>query len=216
MAKANAEYWEDATGSETAPGHWNRIAEEISARDLHTIDQDIQMLFALNVAMLDTSIAVWDAKLAYDSIRPVSAIRYFYNGEMLQSYISGSQPGASSVMGANWSPWLSTPSYPEFPSDNAAFANAAAEILSRFSGSDVYVKQVQVAAGSSTYAPYTTPASGLTLGWFTFSQIADGAQSGSQAGGTQFDDAALQGALMGRLVGGLVWARYNQLLNGVQ
>jgi hypothetical protein len=66
--KASAEYWEDATGSETPPGHWNRIAEEISARDQHTLDQDIKMFFALNTAILDASVAVWDAKRYYDSI----------------------------------------------------------------------------------------------------------------------------------------------------
>jgi hypothetical protein len=174
------------------------------------------MFFALNSAMLDTSIAVWDAKRYYDSIRPVSAIRYFFNGQMLQGFVGPGQAGGTTMPGANWSPWLSTPSYPEFPSDNGAFANAGAEILSRFTGSDVYVKQVQVAAGSSTYDPGLSPANAVTLGWFTFSQIAESAQGAGQTGGTQFDDAVLQGALMGRAVGGAVWDRYNQLLNGVQ
>ena len=30
--KMSAEYWDDAVGSETLPGHWNRLAEEISNR----------------------------------------------------------------------------------------------------------------------------------------------------------------------------------------
>jgi hypothetical protein len=216
VAKTSAEYWEDATGSETAPGHWNRIAEEISARDLHTLDQDIKMFFALNQAMLDASIATWDAKRIYDSIRPVSVIRYFFNGQMIQGFIGAGSAGNSAVPGANWQPWTATPSYPEFPSDNSAFANAGSEILKRFTGSDVYVKQVKFAAGSSRYDPGVSPANAKILGWFTFSQIAEGAQTSSLPGGTQFDDAGLQGGIMGRAVGGAAWDRYNQLLNGLR
>ncbi len=215
MRKATAEYWADAIGSETAPGHWNRIAEEISARDLHTLDQDIQMFFALNTAMLDASISVWDAKRYYDSIRPVSAIRYFYTGQMVEGFIGPGPASSSAIPGANWSPWVATPSYPEFPSDNSAFANAGAEVLKRFSGGDTYIKQVKVAAGSSTSDPGLSPATALTLSWSTFSEIADSSQTSSLSGGTQFDEAATEGGLLGRAVGTAAWNRYNQLLNGV-
>ncbi len=58
----SAEYWDDFAGTDTPPGHWNRLAEEISQRDQHDLDQDVKMFFALNAAEHDTSVSVWEAK----------------------------------------------------------------------------------------------------------------------------------------------------------
>jgi hypothetical protein len=185
QSNMSAVYWADTPGSGTpaAPGHWNLIAEAISTRDQHTLDQDVTMFFALNGAELDASIAVWDAKRFYDFIRPISAIHYFYAG-------------------LNWSPLIDTPPYPEFPSDISAYATAGAEILRLFVGNDVYLDQVSVNSGS--------------LGWFTFSQIAENTEWSTGPGGTQFFDAELQGAVMGRAVADVAWNRYTQLLAGKQ
>jgi hypothetical protein len=56
----------------------------------------------------------------------------------------------------------------------------------------------------------------VTLGWFTFSQFAEEASSSAGPGGVQFEDAQLQGGLMGRAVADVAWSRYNQLLSGVR
>ncbi len=215
QSKMSAEYWEDATGSETSVGHWNRIAEEISNRDQHSLDKDVLLFFALNAAELDTSIAVWDAKRFYDSIRPISVIHYYLGGQMLQNWIAPAQNGAA-VPGSNWSPWIATPPYPEFPSDKSGIANAGAEILKLFTGNDVYLKQVSFAAGSSVYDPHKSPARAITLGWFTYSQIAEDAQWSTGPGGVHFEEAELQGSAMGREVADVVWNRYSQLLSGVR
>ena len=45
--KMSAEYWDDFAGTDTPPGHWNRLAEEISERDQHGLDEDVKMLFCL-------------------------------------------------------------------------------------------------------------------------------------------------------------------------
>jgi hypothetical protein len=215
QSKMSAEYWDDATGTETSVGHWNRIGEGISNRDQHTLDQDVTMFFAINAAQLDTSIAVWDAKRFYDSIRPVSALHYYLGGDMLQGWIS---PGQNSVTvpGSSWASWIATPPFPEFPSDKSAFATAGAEILKLFTGNDVYVASVSFAAGASVYDPRNTPSSALTIGWFTFSQIAEGAQTSSGPGGVDFEEAELQGAAMGRAVADVAWSRYSQLIRGVR
>lgn len=209
-AMMGAEYWEDSYGTDTPAGHWNRIGQEISQRDQHNLDDDVKMFFALNVANLDTSIAVWEAKRFYDSIRPTSAIRYYYNGQSL--------PGAGNklVAGASWSPWNTTPAWPEFPSENSAFAFSGAEILRRFTGNDVYAKKVSFAAGASKKNPGSSPAAPVSLGWFTFSQIAEDAANAGQSGGIHFADAILHGGLMGRAVAAQAWDRYTQLLNGVR
>ncbi|HET9560391.1 MAG TPA: phosphoesterase, partial [Actinomycetota bacterium] len=52
----------------------------VSARDGHGLDEDVRLFFALTAALLDAGIACWDAKRAYDSVRPITAIRYLFAG----------------------------------------------------------------------------------------------------------------------------------------
>lgn len=86
-ARVLAEYWADGPKSETPPGHWNVIANEVSdAMDEHRIggigpevdrlEWDVKLYFALNAAVHDAAIAAWGVKGYYDSARPISMIRY--------------------------------------------------------------------------------------------------------------------------------------------
>ena len=83
-----AEFWADGPRSETPPGHWNAIANDVSdelAPNLRiaatgpTIDRlqwDVKLYLALNGAVHDAAIAAWGLKGYYDSVRPISMIRY--------------------------------------------------------------------------------------------------------------------------------------------
>ena len=83
-----AEYWADGPESETPPGHWNVLANAVTdapgfERRLRgegpVVDQlewDVKMYFALNGAVHDAAIAAWGVKGHYDSVRPISMIRY--------------------------------------------------------------------------------------------------------------------------------------------
>lgn len=53
--KAIAEFWADGPRSETPPGHWNQLAQDVSARDNNSLAEDVVMFFALNNALLDAS-----------------------------------------------------------------------------------------------------------------------------------------------------------------
>lgn len=83
-----AEFWADGPESETPPGHWNVLANEVSDNPL-TIKQiggsggvvddlewDTKLYFALNGAVHDAAIAAWGAKRQYDYSRPITMIRY--------------------------------------------------------------------------------------------------------------------------------------------
>jgi hypothetical protein len=83
-----AEFWADGPHSETPPGHWNVLFNEVSADPLlvkqiegsgpvvSDLEWDVKGYFALNGAVHDAAIAAWGAKAAYDYIRPISSIRY--------------------------------------------------------------------------------------------------------------------------------------------
>src|SRR6266568_7515272 len=81
-----AEFWADGPNSETPPGHWNVIANTVSDSPLmasrigpgaaNRLRWDVQMYFALNGAVHDAAIAAWGLKRKYQSVRPISMIRY--------------------------------------------------------------------------------------------------------------------------------------------
>lgn len=84
--KVVAEYWADGPASETPPGHWNLLAQFVARRDRHDLDADVKLFFALGNALLDASIAVWDCKVAFDYVRPVSAVRLVFSGQQIEAW----------------------------------------------------------------------------------------------------------------------------------
>jgi hypothetical protein len=88
FARALAEYWADGPKSETPPGHWNVIANEVSdsagmayriggqGEPVDRLEWDVKLYLALNGAVHDAAIATWGVKGFYDSSRPISQIRY--------------------------------------------------------------------------------------------------------------------------------------------
>ena len=88
FGRAVAEYWADGPKSETPPGHWNVLANEVGdhlGADLRIggtgpvvdrLEWDVKTYLALNGAVHDAAIAAWGLKGHYDSVRPISMVRY--------------------------------------------------------------------------------------------------------------------------------------------
>ena len=83
-----AEFWADGPKSETPPGHWNVIANLVSdeldpdlriggaGQAVDRLQWDVKLYLALNGAVHDAAIVAWGLKGHYDSIRPISLIRW--------------------------------------------------------------------------------------------------------------------------------------------
>jgi hypothetical protein len=220
--KVIAEYWADGPRSETPPGHWNALAHGISYRDHHTIDEDVKMYLALNGALFDASIAAWEAKRAYDCIRPISAIQHKYAGQLVEAW-GGPNLGTQQIPGESWRPYQSatflTPPFAEYVSGHSAFSAAAAEVLTRFTGSNQFYDGLTVLydedfnrdgvpdvlgqhimpKGGSLFED--SPAQPITLRWETFQDAANEAGMSRRYGGIHFQDADLQGRQMGTQIG---------------
>jgi membrane-associated phospholipid phosphatase len=113
-------FWDDGPGTYSPAGHWNDIAVDV-VRDRRLSTEHAALVFALmNVAIVDTFIAVWDAKYAYWTQRPVTAIR--------------ERPSvcAGQVHDPNWLPNIITPPFPAFPSGHSGESAAAARVLQYF------------------------------------------------------------------------------------
>jgi len=83
-----AQFWSDGPQSETPPGHWNVLANEMADNpatikriggkgpEVNDLEWDVKTYIALNGALHDAAIGAWGTKNYYDSARPISLIRY--------------------------------------------------------------------------------------------------------------------------------------------
>jgi hypothetical protein len=84
-----AEFWADGPDSETPPGHWFTILNELvsdhasferrykgQGGELSKLEWDLKAYLALGGALHDSAISAWGIKGWYDYIRPISAIRH--------------------------------------------------------------------------------------------------------------------------------------------
>jgi hypothetical protein len=88
FARILAEFWADGPNSETPPGHWNTIANSVTdspgferrlggqGEVLDPLEWDVKLYLALNGAVHDAAVAAWGCKGHYDTVRPISMIRY--------------------------------------------------------------------------------------------------------------------------------------------
>lgn len=207
--KMIAEYWADGPKSELPPGHWNLFAQFVSRRDRTgrrgpDLDHDVKLFFALTNAVFDAGICAWDSKRAFDSVRPLTAVRYLLAGQRIHAW-GGPGKGTKAMRGEEWFPYqgrtFPTPPFAEYPSGHSTFSAAAAEVLRLFTGSDRLGASVTLPAGSSLIEPGITPARPVTLHWRTFSDAADEAGMSRRYGGIHFRQGDLDARKAGRLVG---------------
>ena len=120
-----AQFWANGAGTETPPGHWNRIARSISdARGL-SLQQNARLFALLNIALADAAIICWDCKFSYNLWRPVTAIR---NADL--------DANDATEKDAAWTSLLVTPNFPEYTSGHSTFSGAGARVIERFFGTD--------------------------------------------------------------------------------
>ena len=211
--KAIAEYWADGPRSELPPGHWNLFAQFVSRRDHngrteHGLDRDVQLFFALTNAIADAAICAWDNKRAFDSARPITAVRHLFAGRSIRAW-AGPGLGTRTIDGATWLPyqptWFPTPPFGEYASGHSTFSAAGAEVLRRFTGRDDFGASARIAAGSSKVEPGLAPAQDVVLSWDTFSAAADQAGISRRYGGIHFEQGDLDARAAGRAVGSACW-----------
>lgn len=216
--KVIAEYWADGPNSELPPGHWGLFAQYVSNRDKNDNDKDVCMFFALTNAIFDASIATWETKRFYDYARPITAIRFLFNGRTIQGFGSGGPAGGLvPIAGEAWRTFqkdsFPTPPFPEYTSGHSAFSAAGAEILKTFTGSDTFGNSVTVAAKSLQADP-ALPVAPVTLSWATFTEAADEAGISRLYGGIHFSDGNTAGLGLGRKVAQQAWLKAKSYWEG--
>jgi hypothetical protein len=220
--KMIAEYWADGPHSELPPGHWNLFAQFVSRRDhhgihAHGVERDVKLFFALTNAVSDAGCCAWDNKRAFNSVRPITAIRTLFFGQAVRAW-AGPYQGTKLIDGASWFPYqpttFPTPPFPEYSSGHSNFSAAGAEILRLFTRSDRFGGSVTFPAGSSRIEPRAVPASDLMLSWVTFSEAADQAGISRRYGGIHFEQGDLDARATGRMAARVAWAKAREYWEG--
>jgi hypothetical protein len=182
-------------------------------RDRLDLDEQVQLFFMLGNALLDSSIAVWEAKVHYDYIRPVSAVRFLFQGRTIEAW-AGPGLGTRPIPGESFRSYIATPPFAEFTSGHSCFSAASAEILRLFTGRPWFGAAVTFAPGSSTIEPGLTPRRPVTLKWRTFDEAADEAGISRRLGGIHFRQADKESRKMGRRIARKVWEKAVDLIEG--
>jgi hypothetical protein len=83
-----AEFWADGPHSETPPGHWHVLANQVADMPatvkrirgigpvVNDLEWDVKVYFSLSAATHDAACAAWSLKRYYSGPRPITMIRY--------------------------------------------------------------------------------------------------------------------------------------------
>ena len=165
---------------------WNRVALQLAAKAGSSLAENARTLALVNMAISDSSVSVFALKYHYQTWRPVTAIR------------AGETDGNSRTEAdLNFTPFITTPTFPGYPSAHASGGAAARHVLERIFGRGRH---------SITLSNSALP--GVTLSYTKLQQISDDVDDGRVYGGIHFRFDQDAGAVLGRRVGRYV-VRHN-------
>jgi hypothetical protein len=173
-------FWADGAGTETAPGHWNSIAQIVAAAQGNTLEENARLFALLNIAMADAAICAWDAKYTFDFWRPVTAIAF-------------AEPQL------HWMSFIVTPPFPDYTSGHSTISAAAATVLPLFYGTE----DLPFTTGSD-FLP------GVFRSFSTCFDAAEEAAASRIYGGIHFRTASEDGLQAGTSIGEWTFANYLQ------
>jgi hypothetical protein len=173
-----AEFWADGAGTETPPGHWNHIAQDVSRARNFSLPENARLFALLNLAQADAAILCWDAKYAYNLWRPVTAIR---EAETDGNPLTTPDP--------TWESFIATPPFPEYTSGHSTFSRSAAVVLAHVFGQD-----------NITLTSTSDGLPGVTRTYSSFSSAADESGISRILGGIHWYSANIAGQTTGALL----------------
>jgi hypothetical protein len=112
---AIARFWsDDPMLSMTPPGHWVSIALQVAEQADLPLDENVDLLARMGIAMADAFVGCWHDKYKFNLVRPVTYIKR--------------------VIDPKWEPVLNTPPFPEYPSGHSVVSGAMDAVMTAFFG----------------------------------------------------------------------------------
>lgn len=230
--KCVVEFMRDGPRSTGQSGHWLRFAQDVSRRDQYDLDRDVKLFFSVANVAFDAFIAAWDAKRYYDSSRPWTLVRHYYEGRTLMGW-AGPCKGTVSLPADQWNPYspftLVTPPFPGYVSGHSTVSAASAKMLELFTGNDRFGVIERRSAGALTEAgceidvmqgrngtPRSVPptSADVSLKLSTFTATAEMAGISRVMGGYHIQADNVEGLALGRKVAEYSWPKYKAYFEG--
>lgn len=126
---------------------------EFATRRALDIDDSARMFAAVDTSIADGAITVWHAKFQYMWWRPVTAIR-----------MGGADLNDDTVGDPDWTPLITTPPYPDWPSGLCSVVGAVSTALTRLNGDGMLDLNItSVAAGETRHFATTADIAPLAV-----------------------------------------------------
>ena len=213
--KALVEFMRDGPSSVQQAGHWLIFAQNVSLRDNHTLDEDVKMYFAVEMAAMDAFIASWDAKMYYDFARPYALVHDYYDDQVIKAW-GGPKKGTVEMKGNEWNPYspkaFLCPPFPSYVSGHSTVSGACSEILRFYTGNDTFGQKVKLLPGYLTEPGITQDS--VELFFPSFTEAANMAGWSRVLGGYHIQADNIAGLQLGRDVASTVWKVYEKHVNG--
>jgi hypothetical protein len=175
-----ARFWVDTPGITGAPsGHWLLIETQLVEQMGLPLGRAAEMYILVNSALADAFISAWNLKYQVNLVRPVTYIQQ--------------------NLRRNWSPYIQTPPFPEYPSGHSVASGAAAEVLTTMFGQVAFTDRTPIINGHEQ----------LERSFTSFEAAAAEAAISRMYGGIHYRAAIENGLRQGRCVG-------QQVLNNVR
>ena len=158
---------------------WNQAARQVSAAQGKSLSENARIFALLNMAIFDASVAAYDTKYFYNTWRPMAAIREAALDDNKWTDADG-----------GWSPLITTPAFPSYPSAHATLSAAARTVVERAFG-----KHDLAITLTSPRAP------GIVLNYTEWKTICDDIDDARVYGGIHFRFEQEAGSHQGQDVG---------------
>jgi hypothetical protein len=165
------------------PDYFDPVVLSLGAQHHFSMAQTARLLALVNLGMADAIVGCWDAKYTYSSWRPITAIQ-----------LGDTDGNDNTIPDGAWTPLITTPAFPEYPSAHSCVSGAATQILSQTFG-----EETSFNVGSNAMP-------GVTRRFTNFSAALEEIRNARVFGGIHFRTACVDGTALGISVGDYVMA----------
>ena len=165
------------------PDYWDQVVISLASQQQYSVSRTARLLALVNLGMADAIIGCWDAKYHYSSWRPITAIQL---GDTDGNDATAADPA--------WTPLITTPPFPEYPSAHSCASGAATQILSQTFGEE------------TSFNMRSNAMAGVTRNFTSFSAALVEVGNARVFGGIHFRTATVDGTALGISVANYVLA----------
>ncbi len=163
------------------PDYWDQVVTSLAAEHHYSMVRTARLLALVNLGMADAIIGCWDAKYTYSSWRPITAIQ-----------LGDTDGNDSTSPDSAWTPLITTPPFPEYPSAHSCASGAPGRILSQTFGEE------------TSFSVVSNAIPGVTRQFHSFSAALQEVMNARVFGGIHFRTACVDGTALGISVGDYV------------